>query len=277
MGFISDMIRGGPERDEEVRWSTMPQSEEAKKARKRLYAISEEPLPTVPLRGVAPLRPMTEERTLARDTAKELIQPRDIFSLPEVQGIIMEAMDKGNLLANRIGRALQTTGNFTTTAGRDVLGRVVTDVQKNLASSLAPFAAEERARRRGLIPVLEGLGLTEEDRARGISQAELDALFQKETIESNQVQTFLIPLLRAIIADQPQSVPYMHVASPSTSSMIAGELGGGLGPILGLVAGGPAGGLGGLIGNLFRQPTAEQTMYSGMADMWLGDPNWGAP
>lgn len=183
--------------------STVKQTEAATAARKRLEALAEGEPPEVPLRRIAPPGPLGEERTLARETAKELAQPIDFLSLPEVQGIIQETIKRGDLLINRIGRSLQTAGAFTSTPGRDITGRAVTDVQKSLAASLAPFASEERARRKSLIPVLEQLGLTEELRAQGFSQSQLDALFAKETTESQQLQTFTIPLLQSIIGNQP--------------------------------------------------------------------------
>ncbi len=203
IGGLLESITGQSLFGEKGGVSSVPQTAGATEARRRLLEISRGDPPDVPLRGVAEPGPLGEERVLARGTAKELAQPVDIFSLPEVQGIIQEATRRGDLLANRLGRSLQAAGNLTSTPGRDVLGRAVTDVQKNLASSLAPFAESERARRRGLIPELERLGLTEELRAQGFSQAELDALFQQETTESRQLQTFIIPLLQSIIGQQP--------------------------------------------------------------------------
>ena len=230
MGFLDSIFGGGGGGGGEVGFVTVPQSEEAKKARTRLTRISEEPLPDIPRREIAPLPGITEERTLARETAKELAQPVDIFSLPEVQGIIQETTDLGNLLTNRLGRGLQASGNLTATPGRDILGRAVTDIQKSLASSLAPFAESERARRRGLIPTLEGLGLTEEERERGVSQAEFDALFQQETIESQQIQTFLIPLLQSIIGLQPGILPIVSGGGSGTTGFES--LSGIIGPLL---------------------------------------------
>ena len=237
MGFLSDVFGGGD--PAKLSFPTIPQTKEAEEARARLAGISKGELPTIPLQGIAPIPAMTEERRLARTTATELIQPQDIFSLPEVQGIIQEATMSGNLLANRLGRMLQSAGALTSTGGRDVLGRAVTDVQKHLASSLAPFAAEERRRRTGLIPVLEGLGLTEELRKQGFTQAELDALFQKETIESQQIQTFLIPLLRSIISDQPGIQPLLQKEKLSTESILGQNF---LGPVLQLLLSGGGGG-----------------------------------
>ncbi len=186
--------------------STLPQTSEATAARKRLSEISEDPFPTVPLRGVAKPGELGPERTLARKTATDFATPTDISQLPEVQGIIQEATERGNLLANRLGRILQKSGNLTSTAGRDELGRAVTSVQKNLASSLAPFAESERNRRFGSISILEQLGLTEEVRDQGFRQAQFDTQFTQESTESRQTQDFLIPLLRDIIGLQPGAV-----------------------------------------------------------------------
>jgi hypothetical protein len=239
-----------------VEYSQPPETEEAKKARKRLLEMAEGPLPQIPKRGIAPLPEMTEERQLARTTAKELVQPQDIFSLPEVQGIIQEANVTGNLLANRLGRALQASGNITSTTGRDVLGRAVTEVQKSLASSLAPFAMEERSRRRALIPVLEALGLTEEERKRGVSQAELDALFEKLSTETYLPYTVRKPLLESIIGLQPPVQPIIQGQQPSAISQYAPLIG----PMLSaaITSKAPTTGYGFLPGqgtNLYRQTT----------------------
>lgn len=230
MGFLSDIFGGGDSKDPKVSFQTIPQTEEAKKARTRLSELAAGPPPAVPRRKIAPLPPITEERKLARTTAKELIQPQDFLSLPEVQGIIQESIEQGDLLANRLGRGLQAAGAFTSTPGRDVLGRAVTNVQKSLAASLAPFAAEERRRRTGLIPVLEGLGLTEEERARGVTQAEKDALFQQQLTESEQLQTFTIPLLQSIIGLQPGVLPIISGGGAGPTSLEG--LSGIIGPLL---------------------------------------------
>lgn len=239
MGFLSDITGGllgggGGSNETKVTFQKVPQTEGADIARARLEEIAAGPLPEVPLQGVAPLQPLGEERQLARSTAKELIQPMDFLSLPEVQGIIQNTVEKGDLLANRLGRMLQTAGSLTSTPGRDILGRTVKEVEGNIAAALAPFAAEERARRTSLIPVLEGLGLTQEDRIRGVEQAGLTAQFQQETTQSNQIQNFLIPLLERIIALQPGLQPIIQ----SGGSGGLGGLESLIGPIIQLLSGG---------------------------------------
>ena len=215
-----------------VSYSRPPETQEVKDARARLSEISKGDYPDVPLRGVAPLEPMGEERETARETAMELIQPQDFFALPEVQGIISEAKEAGNLLTNRLGRMLQSSGNITSTTGRDVLGRAVTDVQKRLSASLAPFAAEERMRRERLIPELERLGLTEELRKQGFTQSQLDALFQKKTTEAGQLESFEIPLLQSIISLQPDIQPVIESGGTSTIGALAPSIGAALTAIL---------------------------------------------
>ena len=230
--FFSDVgaaigIGGGG--GDKVGFQTIPQTPEAIAARKKLWELAQGPPPDVPRREIAPLPAMTEERKTARTTAMELIQPQDFMELPEVQGIIYEAVTKGDLLANRLGRGLQSAGALTSTGGRDVLGRAVTDVQKNLASSLAPFAMEERGRRERMIPMLEALGLTEEERKRIFEQAGMSAEYEQELTESKQLETYTIPLLKAIIGLQPGVVPIIPSQKPSFLSQIAPLLG----PVLG--------------------------------------------
>jgi hypothetical protein len=201
MGF-TDSVFG--EADSQ-KFQVAPQSEEAKFARDELMKIYKQGVPDVPLQGTAQLQPMGEERIMARDTAMEFAEGKDIMDLPEVQGIIHTTVQQGNLMANRLGRAMQKSGNFTSTPGRDVLGRAVSDVQKELAGRLAPFGNAERQRQAAMIPLLEKLGLTEETMTMGVEQKEMDAAFNKAVAESNQTQSFLIPLLRSFISDQPSS------------------------------------------------------------------------
>lgn len=263
MGLLGDIF--GSEKPK-VKFTDVPQTAEATESRKRLYELATGEPPDVPRQQIAPLPPRTEERTMARETAKELIQPQDFMSLPEVQGIIQESRVTGDLLANRLSRMLQASGNLTSTTGRDVLGRAVTDVQKSLAASLAPFASEERGRRAGLIPILETLGLTEEERERGISQAELNALFNQQLTESEQLQSFTIPLLLSIIREQPELIPYIRAGSPSVfkeygmpliDTLITTLASGGLG------GGGQAGGGGGLpkVGSVTPQAGASYARF----------------
>ncbi len=245
-----------------VDFAGVPETEEAVAARKKLFELGTGPLPKIPLRGVAELPPITEERKIARATSKEFAQPTDFLQLPEVQAIIQEAVRKGDLLANRLGRGLQKAGSLTSTPGRDVLARSVTDVQKSITASLAPFAVEERARRERQIPILEALGLTEEERARGVSQAKLDAIFQKLSTETQLPITFIKPLLEAVLGNQPSVQPIIQGQQPSLLS----EIGPLIGPLLAqaLKPGVPGPGTGGFLGPApgFTSPTPQGTLFA---------------
>lgn len=188
-----------------------------------LLNLGEGPLPNVPLQGIAGATPETPETALAKETATELIQSKDIFELPEVQAIIQQVTQAGDLLANRISRSLQASGNITSTSGRDVLGRAVSDVQGTLTASLAQFAQAERDRRASLIPVLAGLGLSEEERDRILAQAELDALFQQQETEAFLPLTFQLPFLSAAAGGNVPSV--VTGSQPSGFSQISGLIG----------------------------------------------------
>jgi hypothetical protein len=217
--FFKDLFVG---KEDSLKMLPVPQTKEAEEARKLIYQMATSEPPDVPLRQIAGIPEMGEERTLARGTAKEMISQQDIFELPEVQGIISNAIKEGNLLANRIGRSLQLGGNTSSTTGRDVLGRTVSDIESNISASLAPFAESERNRRANLIPVLESIGLTEEERQRGYSQDVLDAIYQKQLTEMGQSMDYIFPLLASTISLQPGYQPMVKSGSPSIMSQMAG-------------------------------------------------------
>ena len=252
MGFI-DSVFG---ENDSQKFLQAPEFEEAKRARARLEEISNKPLPAIPLQGIADVPKPTQETQLARGAAKDLLAPteqQDIFSLPEVQGIIFEATQRGDLLANRLGRGLQKTGGASSTTGRDVLGRVSTDVSKQLAASLAPFAESQRnrafadvQRRQNLIPLLAQMGLTQEQREQATEQLKLSAKFAQELGISQQEINQLIPQLRFLANLKPQS---QVITDVGRSGLI--EQAGAIAPIFAGYATGAAGGggfSGGLIG-----------------------------
>lgn len=89
----------------------------------------------------------------AAGRARGAAAPQDITKLPEFQAIIDTTRQEGNLLLNRIQRALNITGTLTSGGGRDVLGRAVGDVEARLTRELAPFISEERGRQFAAIPL----------------------------------------------------------------------------------------------------------------------------
>ncbi len=238
-GAAGGFLAGGGEKAKTT-FAKLPQTKQAQTARAELFELATGKLPEVPRREIAPAQPLGKERRLARETALELAEPQDFFSLPEVQGIVMEATQRGDLLTNRVARMLQASGNITSTTGRDVLGRAVTDVQKSIAASLAPFAMEERARRERLIPMLETLGITEAEMARITTQAELDALFQQKLGELSLQTGYKPGLLKSIIGLQPGLQPQITGGGATDPLGGFGQL---IGPLLsGALKGGGSGG-----------------------------------
>lgn len=208
MGF-RESVFGAPD---EAKFIKPEEEKAAKDARAKLVAKTETGLLPTPLRGVAEVAAPTAESKLARSTATDLAKPREQFdfaSSPEVQGIIQQTVEEGNLLANRIGRSLQKSGGFQATTGRDILGRTVKEVEGNIAANLAQFAEAERgrdfadkSRRLNVVSVLERLGLTEETREQQTEQDKLNAIFSQESGELSQEQQ-LIALLQNIIQLDP--------------------------------------------------------------------------
>lgn len=209
------LFGGGDSEAASVSFRQLPETDQAKLARTGLFELATGDLPDIPRRGIARAKPIPFKEG----------EQEDFWSMPEVQGIIMEAVQKGDLLANRIGRALQATGNMASSPGRDVLGRAVTDVQKSLTASLAPFAEAQRGRAFTERTQERNWRLQQELLAMGFSQDELNALFQQETTEAMLPYTLRAPMLQSIIGAQPGVMPVIQGQQPSTISQIAPLIG----------------------------------------------------
>jgi hypothetical protein len=120
----------------------------------------------------------------------------DIMSLPEVQGLFKQINEAGSLESNRLGRTLQLSGSASSSKGRDVLGRNVTDTQQKLAASISPFIESERDRRYNAISLLAGLseqqstlpinlGLTADSTLRDIQNQKYAADYNQQLFPYN--------------------------------------------------------------------------------------------
>ena len=78
MGLFDRLFGSGRSSDPDITFKTIPEPPEITRARNALLALGMGPLPNVPLRGTAPLPPMTEERGLARPSGRV---NNDIFVL----------------------------------------------------------------------------------------------------------------------------------------------------------------------------------------------------
>lgn len=243
MGFLDTVFGGGDTQKSQL----LAEDPLAKRSRERLEAITQEPLREVPLRGIADIPQPTEETTLGKTTLKGLLEPTetpDLLSLPDVQALIFEATERGNLLANRLGRGLQKTGGASSTPGRDILGRVATDVSKSITASLAPIIESQRNRafadtqRRGQIAeLLTRIGRSDEERLQIVDQLGLDALFNQQTTESRRKLDELIPILQFLASSGPGAVPFVQEGRPGIIEQV-----------------GAVASLGTTLGGLFKKP-----------------------
>lgn len=83
----------------------------------------------------------------------------DITQDPTISALLDVIGKKGDLAANRLSRSMMLRGGRGG-AGRDVLGRQVTDTQKEMLSSLAPYAESAKQRKMSAAQILNNLGET---------------------------------------------------------------------------------------------------------------------
>jgi len=131
----------------------------------------------------------------AIDLATQLATQKVDMNSKEVQGIIQEVRKTGDLAINRIGRGLQLQGTLSTTAGRDIIGRSISETENRTAGALSPLFSQMRAQNlqaTSLLPSLVGqkAGLTQSRIATGgaagamvtnLQQRINDAMFQRKT------------------------------------------------------------------------------------------------
>lgn len=153
---------------------TFREAETSLAAKKRVEGIAQISSEGIPLREIAGftdlenqafalaqefLTDATGEITIGRaiDIATQIAESPIDFSTPEIQGVVQEVRKSGDLALNRIGRQLQKTGTLSTTAGRDILGRSISETEKRTAAALSPLVSEFRARRLQATSLLPGL------------------------------------------------------------------------------------------------------------------------
>lgn len=136
-----------------VKW-TEPQS--SLDARSRIEASATTSAGQIPLQGVADFSP-EEQKALdlamefmqdetgsvtidrAIDVATQIAEQGFDINSPEVRGLVAEIRKTGDFALNRIGRQLENTGGFSSSGGRDILGRSVSDTENRTAAALIPL------------------------------------------------------------------------------------------------------------------------------------------
>lgn len=228
VGGAAGGFAGGDREKAKVEFAKVPETEQAQAARAELFGLAAGELPDIPRREIAKAAPPTERRELARGEITRTLE-EDFFEAPDVQAIIAETVEQGNLLTNRIQRALRATGAITATPGRDILGRTVGKIQQSIVAALSPFAERARGRRLEAAKLLEGLELSDAERDRILRQAELDARFEELSKERMLPFTLRAPLLEAITGLQPAVQP---IVTGGGATDPLGGFGGIIGPLL---------------------------------------------
>lgn len=242
-------------------------------ARKRIETISQISPEGIPLQGIAPLseleqqaialageflRDDTGEITLDRaiDVAIQIAEQKIDLNTPEIQGIIQEVRKSGDLALNRISRQLQATGTLSTTAGRDIIGRSISETELRTAGALQPILANFRAQRlqaTSLVPNLVGakagltagrvgVGAAAGELQRNLAQRIKDALFIQKR-EQFEFGTTGQANIAALLLQAP--TPVVTEAGPSGLQ----KLGGTISDIVGI--GSNLSGISGGLGSLF--------------------------
>lgn len=105
----------------------------------------------------------SKDRQFAQERAREFASGRDVTQLPELQAVMDRILTEGGREARGLARALKITGNDpgTSSKGRDILGRSLTDVQGRLLEAATPFLESERGRQFAAIPLIDDLARAE--------------------------------------------------------------------------------------------------------------------
>ena len=193
----------------------------------------------------------------AIDLATQLAAQKVDMNSPEVQGIIQEVRKTGDLAINRIGRGLQKQGTLSTTAGRDILARSVSETEKATAASLSPLFQSMRSQNlqaTGLLSSLTGqkAGLTQSrigvGGAAGAMVTDLQQRINNALQNRRQQQFEFETTGKASIANLllQKPLPYVSEGGPSglSKALSTGrDIAGAVSVIGGLASGGAAGGL----------------------------------
>ena len=238
--------------------------ESSKEARKKILDIADKPSSGIPLQQIADFSP--EEQAAidmamefmrdntgnvtidkAIDLATQLATQKVDMNSKEVQGIIQEVRKTGDLAINRIGRGLQLQGTLSTTAGRDIIGRSISETENRTAASLSPLFSQMRAQNlqaTSLLPSLVGqkTGQTQSRIATGgaagamvtnLQQRIKDAMFQRESDQFNWETTGKASISGMLLQ---KPLPYVSEGGPSGLSK-AVSAGKDISALLAMVAG----------------------------------------
>lgn len=146
------------------------QTPEEKAARQWLSSTLQAGTPSIPTQQIAGLSGQEQTASqMATDYGKSEAEGLDylrsvvgdsgnIMDIPEYRAMLDEVFRKGGLESNRLGRSLQIRGGTSSSTGRDMLGRLLGDIQSQAMATMAPYAAQERQNKQSAASTLNQLG-----------------------------------------------------------------------------------------------------------------------
>jgi hypothetical protein len=164
MGLLDDVF----DSETEMLDTRNPQSQGADQW---LLSLLQSGTPTIPgeqIAGMSDAEKMAQQLVMqygtstpeGMDTIRSMATASDnILEDPTIAALMSSIENKGNLSANRLSRSLMLRGGGGG-AGADMLGRSVTDTQKEMLSTLAPYAEAAKGRKLSAAQILSDLGET---------------------------------------------------------------------------------------------------------------------
>ena len=132
--------------------------------------------------------------TALAEARKTATTPVDVANMPEYQALAEQIAAYGQTEANRLQRGNIMTGNasWQSSAGRDVLGRSVTETQQRMMAAAVPFLQQARTQQQQAVSQLQSLDVQGQNSVlskidvgsrvgeilRGIEAAKLEAAYQ---------------------------------------------------------------------------------------------------
>lgn len=199
----------------------------------------------VPLREIAPLSDLENQafelaRQFLSDTDAEVTIDKAIdiatqiaespvdFDSELIQAAISQVRKEGDLALNRIGRQLQSQGTLSTSGGRDILARKLTDIRQAEISAATPLILAERDRKERAISLLPqfaaaksaqkigkiAVGAETGGILRKLQQQIKDAIFTQKTGQL-ELKTTTIPNLLQSLFGGVQTTPGKTGGGPS--------------------------------------------------------------
>lgn len=248
-------------------------------------------IPTEQIAGMSDAEKLAQELVMGYgskeaeglDTLRSMAGASDnVLDDPTITALMDVIGKRGDQTANRLNRSLMLRGG-TGGAGRDMLGRSVSDTQNEMLSTLAPYASQAKDRKMNAAQLLASLGESSTlNRLNALSTTgSLPRTLQQMQNAASYNQTmnqilFDYQQKAPIASTLSNSQPLTMVQTPSMFSQVAPLLGTAVGAAVGGPAGAAAGNqLGSAAGNKTNSTvTPSGWQQSGNLNTNYSNPDW---